>query len=127
MSHRTRLALIGPFLAIDGCGFISAPNCTANFAPAVTVVVQDSASGSKIGSGAQLIVCDGTYADSMSNPANRPDLDVYSLSAAGERAGSYTVTVRKSGYREWIRSNVVVTKGVCHVTTVSLTALLQPL
>jgi hypothetical protein len=76
-------------------------------------------------SGAQLIARDGAYADSMSVPANRPDLDSSSLSAAGERTGAYSLTVRKAGYRDWTRDNVQVTKNECHVNTVKFTALVQ--
>jgi hypothetical protein len=43
-----------------------------------------------------------------------------------EKAGTYTVTVERSDYRPWIRANVKVTRGDCHVATVSFTALLQP-
>ena len=121
----TRIPLALSVLAVAGCGLISAPNCTLTFDPAVEVVVQDSVSGAMIASGAQLIAREGTYADSMSLPANRADLDSKSLSAANERAGTYTVTVRKPGYREWTRSNVQVEQEVCHVRTVRLTALMQ--
>ena len=109
-----------------GCGdILSTHSCTLELVSAINVQVRDSVSGSMIASGAQLFVRDGTYADSASHPANRPELDSFSLKVAGERAGTYTVTVRKLSYRDWTRSNVQVTRDACHVIPANLTALLQ--
>jgi hypothetical protein len=112
-------------LICAGCSLISAPVCTDEYVHAVDVQVVDSVSGAMAASGAQLVARDGVFADSMSYPANRADLEAFSLHAAGERAGTYAVTLRKSGYRDWTRANVQVAKDACHVTTVSLTALMQ--
>jgi hypothetical protein len=112
-------------LMCAGCSVISAPTCTDQYVYAVSVSVVDSATGAMAASGAQLVAREGVFADSMSLPANRADLDAFSLHAAGERAGTYAVTIQKSGYRDWTRTNVQVAKDACHVTTVSLTALMQ--
>lgn len=110
-----------------GCSTIGAPDraCTAIAVAGVQAVVRDSASGVRAASGARLVVRDGTYADSTSVPANRPDLDQFALAAAYERAGTYSVTVQKAGYRTWARDGVRVTKGECHVITAVLDVLLQ--
>jgi hypothetical protein len=47
------------------------------------------------------------------------------LSSAGERAGTYDLTIRSPGYRDWTRTGVEVTKDQCHVRPVTLTARLQ--
>ena len=44
------------------------------------------------------------------------------MALAYERAGTYTVTVHATGYRDWIKPGVTVTKDVCHVIGVLLTA-----
>jgi hypothetical protein len=111
--------------SITSCDVIlPADGCSAVVKPAVSVRVQDSASGALVASGTRLIARDGAYTDSSTFPANHPELDSSSLEAAGERAGTYSVTVRKAGYRDWTRDNVVASKGECHVNTVALTAVL---
>lgn len=118
------LVLLGA--ASTGCRLIiPADGCSAVFKPALSVRVQDSASGAMAASGAQLVVHDGAYTDSGSFPANHPELDSLPLEAGGERAGTYTVTIRKIAYRDWAQTGVAVTKGECHVNTVTLNALLQ--
>lgn len=99
--------------------------CTANFVWGLHVTVQDSVTGGPSASGAQLIARDAAYADTSSYPPNRPDLDNLPLVAAGEREGTYTVTVRKPGFVDWERRDVVVTADECHVRPVALTALLK--
>ena len=47
------------------------------------------------------------------------------LSAAPERPGTYALTVRAAGYRDWMRTGVQVTADECHVHPVALTARLQ--
>ena len=93
---------------------------------AINVAVKDSVSGAFAASGARLVVRDGAYADSMEVPANRPGLDAQALVGAFERTGLYSVTVRKSSYQDWMRTNIGVGRGRCDLRAVSLTARLQP-
>jgi len=104
----------------------TSPVCTQEFRPALMVYVKDSLTNTGTASGASLIARDGTFKDSVAFPDARPDLNDLNLNAAGERAGTYQVSVSKPGYATWIKSNVRVTKNECHVNTVQLTALLQP-
>lgn len=115
-------------LAVAGCDLLdsSETTCTANFVFGLVVAVQDSSTGAPAASGAQLIAQDGTWADTVGFPPSRPDLDAQQLVSAGERAGSYTVTVRKAGFQDWQRTGVIVTADECHVHPVELTARLQP-
>jgi hypothetical protein len=122
------VVLVLAFASVTSCSLIFPTDmCTANVAAGVNVLVQDSASGARVASGAQLMVRDGAYADASSIPPNHPELDSLPLQGAWERGGTYSVTVRRAGYRDWTRNNVGVTKGSCHVNTVTLTALLQQL
>lgn len=100
--------------------------CTSELRFGVSVQVRDSVSRAAAASGALLVIRDGTYADSMSYPAGHAELDGAPMFGAPERAGVYTLTVSKAGYRDWIRSGIRVTKGECHVSPVTVTALLQP-
>ena len=99
--------------------------CTGEERPGIEVTVQDSLTGTPAASGTELIVQDGAYADTVSYPPNRPDLDAEPLRSAWERRGTYAVTVRKAGFSGWARSGIVVTADECHVRTVALIARLQ--
>jgi hypothetical protein len=113
-------------IAAVACSSASSPICTADVRPGLAVYVKNSLSGAGIASGASLVVREGTFKDSVAAPSSRPDLDNAPLFAAAERAGTYQVTVTKTGYAAWVQSNVRVTANECHVNTVTLTALLQP-
>lgn len=67
------------------------------------------------------IVYDGAYVDSLVLVA--PD----TRAAAFERAGTYTVEVRLTGYQNFTASGVRVTAGTCHVNAVVVPALLLKL
>jgi len=124
---KPRLLLFGVILtsAAIGCSSPTANNivCTDIFIVGLTVTVQDSVTGAPAYAGATVIARDGTYADSASRPAN--STDTFPLPLAGERAGTYDVTVRESGYLDWTRKGVQVTRNECHVNTVAVTAKLQ--
>ena len=123
-----RLCLALAVVMTAGCDLLDSPDvyCTGEFVFGLVVAVQDSSTGSPAASGAQLIAQDGAWADTVGFPPNRPDLDAQELVSAGERPGTYTVTVRKGGFRDWQRTGVVVTADECHVHPVELTARLQP-
>ena len=97
--------------------------CTALFAYGITVTVVDSVSGAFAAPGATVIASDGAYADSVIVPNTASASGGIGL--AGERAGTYTVTVRKAGYKTWTKNGIVVTKDECHVKGVAITAKLQ--
>jgi len=112
-------------VALTGCRDILWPAgrvCTGEYRMGLNVFVKDSISGAWAASGAMLMIRDGAYADSSTIPANRPDLDALPLFGAGERAGVYTITVRKPGFADWGQAGVRVTKDECHVNTRVLTA-----
>ena len=111
----------------SACELLTDPVCTLEAVWGIEVTVQDSVTGAPSASGAQLIVRDGAYADTVMVSGNSADPDREVLRAAGERPGLYTVTVRKAGFLPWERTSVVVTADECHVRTVALTARLQPL
>jgi hypothetical protein len=117
--------LIGA-IGCSGSSVSASPVCTLELRPAVMVYVKDSLTNTGVASGASLVVREGSFKDSVAAPNARPDLNDLVLGAAGERAGTYQVTVSKPGYATWMQSNVRVTKNECHVNTVKLTALLQP-
>lgn len=87
----------------------------------LNVAVVDSLSGAPAGAGATLLSYDltlgGQRIDSVVGVA-----DEAPLQGAFERAGQYTVVVRQSGYRDWVRSPVAVKGDACGVQPTRLTA-----
>ena len=124
---RLRALIAVPIVTMGGACTAPAGNgtvCTALFAYGISVSVIDSASGAAAGAGATVVASEGPYADSVVVPLTASPS--FPIGLAGERAGTYLVTVRKSGYRNWRRSDVVVTKDECHVKGVAVTAKIQP-
>ena len=91
--------------------------CTDQFVYGLTVTVRDQSSGTPIAEDATLTLREGAYEEVVTD-----SWDGSSLSGAGERAGTYTVTVEHAGYETWTRAGVVITADECHVIPVSLTA-----
>lgn len=102
----------------DGAGPIG---CTDIFVYGLWVEVRDAVSGQPAATGARLTVREGEYLEVVDTPWNGP-----SFAAAGERAGTYALTVEHPSYETWTRSGVVVTADECHVTPVDVRAELTP-
>jgi hypothetical protein len=109
--------------------------CTASVEPAIVVRLVDGATGSEGLPGFPYSddltrrrfgwVQDGGYVDSLRASSMNEDT-LRSVKAADERPGTYNVLVRFDGYGDWRAFGVVVERGVCHVRTVELRAVLQP-
>lgn len=118
----------GTALLLSACGILDLPLCTTSFEPAIIVEIREAGTGAPLAAGARGAVRDGGYVDSL-RPAESTSGDtatMYSRQAAGERAGTYAVEVRRTGYQTWTANGVRVTKGECHVNTRRLIAALQP-
>jgi len=103
--------------------------CTTDFRSAIEVEIRDAATGSPLAQAASGVVRDGAFSDSL-RPARSLNADPSSLisrQAAGERPGTYSVEVQRSGYRTWTASNVSVGRNVCHVDTRLLRADMVPI
>lgn len=116
------LLIVAVAVVSAGCNPFSTA-CTEELRHGINVEVRDAVSGAPAAAGARLTIREGDYVETMDGPAV-PELVL--LFGAGERAGSYTVTVQKAGYQEWTRRNVIVRDGGCHVLSVRLEARLQP-
>ena len=104
------------------------PGCTEEYRYGLNVTVVDSLTGASPSS-AMLIARDGAFVDSVgpqttfiTGPQGQP---VLLVSAAGERPGTYDVTVRSPGYLAWTRAGVQITGDECHVDPIALTARLR--
>jgi hypothetical protein len=116
------VALTAASLALAACGSgLGDPLiCTAEARPGLVITVRDSVTGAAAAAGSTLLAVDGAYRDSSFIA-----FDSTMMSGVYERSGTYQLTLRHGGFRDWTRSGVVVTGGSCHVETTRLTALLQ--
>ena len=95
--------------------------CTTQWVPAVQLLLDKIRAEDT--TRVRILVRDGTYEDVRTI---RLQEWIGPLDFAGERAGSYDLEVRASGYQTWRRNGVRVTKGRCHVGTVVLQVRLVP-
>ena len=103
--------------------------CSKGSVYGVVVEVVDEATRHNAVPGSTMIVRDGEFTDSASaRPQPRDSTPVTGLYLLGarDRPGTYTVLVRKPGYKEWRREDVTVTMASdsCHVNPVRLRAAL---
>jgi hypothetical protein len=119
---------LGPILlfALSGCGLLDPVACTQEARPGISLVVMDSVTGGPVtAADVMVIASDGAVADTVRGPhIPAPPL---AAGLAYERAGTYRVEARATGYTTWARSGVRVTEDECHVRTVQLAARMRPL
>ena len=95
------------------------PACTADFRYGLSITVLDEL-GRPAAAGATGLAVDGEFTDT---------LEVFgadTMVGAGERAGTYDITISKPGHMTWSAENVTVTADECHVHGVALQANLIP-
>jgi len=119
---KNALFAVAPLLALAACSQLSDPAvCPAYIPPSVQVTVQDSVTGANVTPGATLVLRDGATVDSVTAPPIAVSVGV------GEgRTGTFTLTVRQSGYQAWTKTGIEVEEGRCGARTVQLTARLKP-
>ena len=85
--------------------------CTTDFVNGLNVTVVDSETQVPLVEGVTVTAVDGDYNEVL---PLFPGLE-YIFSGAGERVGSYIITVTKVGYITYTSQPIVVTRDVCHV------------
>ena len=95
--------------------------CTQEFVYGLNVIVLDATTGNPLVEGVTVEATDGGYHETLQLV---PGLE-YSFTGAGERVGTYTVTITKEGYQTSTSLPIIVTRNVCHVIPQSLTVNLQ--
>jgi len=111
-------------LVVSACGdpIVDLPvACTEQFVYGISVQVVDVTSGALRASGSTLTVREGSYEEIVTEVIGNN-----TMVAAGERAGTYAVTITRDGYRTWSQFDVEVGEDECHVIPVSLLAQIQP-
>jgi hypothetical protein len=116
---KTATFLLISILAANGC---VEKDCEAILKPSFLVTAIDSVTSAPVIDGLAGFVAEGSFrAD-----AYRLNNGLF-FSISPYRPGTYVVSVRATGYREWRASNVRLRMDAagCHVETVSLVAKLQ--
>lgn len=100
---------------LSACG-ITGRDCTLEFVPAVEVTVIDAATELAVGDSVTVVVRDDGFEEMLVQSTSNV------FSGAGERPGEYVVVVTHPRYEPWVRDQIRVTEGGCHVRTAYLTA-----
>jgi hypothetical protein len=101
--------------------------CTTDARPGVRLTVVDSVTGqSGPMRSLKVVIRTGTLRDTAFVTSIAAGAPLFSFAMAFERKGTYDLDVTADGFQPWARSAVTVTGDICHVTTVAITARLQP-
>lgn len=96
--------------------------CTTQFVYGLGITVQNAATGAAITDSASVVVKDGSYTESYTLGGQPGGV----IAAAGERAGTYSISIRKGEFAPYDTVGIKVTKDACHVQPVQVVAKLQP-
>lgn len=99
-------------------------NCTGEAVAGLNVIVRDENTGEVLTDGVSITAQDDDYSEILqlvdgSSPAT--------FAGAWERAGTYILTVQKSGYVTFLSNGIVVTANQCHVNGQTVNIELTPL
>ncbi len=123
---RGRLVALASSLALSlgGCRFLDT-SCGQDIErPGIVVAIGYALTGQPPNVPMTVTFVEGTYVERLPlTPGSYPT--PLTIGGAGERPGTYTVTIDATGYRTWMRSNVRVRDGTCHVETTRLDAALE--
>ncbi|MEM8558257.1 MAG: hypothetical protein AAGG50_10580 [Bacteroidota bacterium] len=102
--------------------------CLAVAEPGIVLFVEDAETAANLAPIATARIQDGDYVETLRGALfDAPGGDPLHLKGAEDRAGVYTLTVDAEGYRPFVLSNVEVRDNACSVTTVNITARLEPI
>ena len=119
------LSAAAVFLAVSCGGAPVEIVCSTELRPGIEVDILDSISRAPAAVGATLLL-QGPYVDSVyiSDPATLAIAKIWYEDHI--KAGTYSVQIKKPGYRNWTRTDIRIEADQCHTTTFAhLTALLQ--
>jgi hypothetical protein len=123
----TPLLLAVTVLAIGGCdSSATVVNCPDIAVPGILVTVTDSLTQAPAGRNASIVARSAMFTDSVSSATTAASDGPFGLVYSRNAAGTYTLTVKQSGYRDWTKSGIVVAMAnACSLRTVNVSARLQ--
>lgn len=117
-------AAVPPLLALAAC---ETPPlevvCPRVLTPSVQVTALDSLTNVNVTPGATLVLQHSAGVDSVTVPT----VPLTSAHVGEGRSGTFTLRVRRAGYRVWEKTGVQVEAEECGVKTVDVTARLEPI
>jgi hypothetical protein len=109
-------------LGLGACSDLSTSLvCPARSGPSLVVYVMDAQSGRSVAEQASGTWSSGGVTDSLRHQRAESDTLTTVLAAFGP-AGTYEVRVTRPGHADWVRNDVVVTRGQCGPTRAEFTA-----
>ena len=119
--YRALAGFVSLVIMASGCFLAPEGDCTTILIPSIVAEVSDSVLGTPLAVGTVMYLREGTFIDSTRRQDPSPGIPALELPWLRERAGVYSVSVLRDGYRSWLRSGVRVhMDGSCHVRTTRL-------
>lgn len=97
-------------------------NCTDQFVYGLHVSVKNAMTNAVLQEGVLVKATDGSYVETLQTEVNSSIVFV----GAGERAGSYILTVTKDGYETFTSEVIMLKRDECHIISKEVTVALQP-
>ena len=120
----TVFVVLGPLL-VASCGSMVGTGCTAELRSVIQLDALDSISLAPGAAGATVWLR-GPFSDSLTVPDTATSSLVHLWFEDRVTAGTYSLQIRKAGYRDWARTGIRIDANRCHTTTFDhVTALLQ--
>lgn len=95
--------------------------CTLEFVYGLHITLIDANTKESITDNITVVIKDGDYEEVLQTIESSTH-----FFGAGERSGTYTVTVTSDNYKTFVSEPILVTSNECHVKTVSKTFELEP-
>ena len=114
MKSKYLIAIVSFMLLLGSCEDKESENiiCTLNFVNGLDINLIEKSTGNSITGNAQIVAKDGNYSETMQNIENN-----VSFTGAGERKGTYILTVTSDNYKTFISDPITVNADECHVIT----------
>lgn len=126
--QKTWFAVPAAVVALSACERAADPVLCADWIPSsAEVTVLDSLSGANLTAGSTLVLRDAAgVVDSVSVAVPPAPYTATSYGLGHGATGTFSLTVRHAGYREWVKGGITVKRGECGAQTVDVTARVQP-
>lgn len=99
--------------------------CTEEFVSGLHINVFDQETGLNSACGVTVSIQDGDYTEVLTNDSEGTCSENFIFLAAGEKAGTYDISIIKDDYLEWTQYDTEVTNNICHVNPVTVNAYME--
>jgi hypothetical protein len=118
MKSKYLIAIVSFMLMLSSCEDNESENiiCTLNFVNGLDISLIEKSTGNIITGNVKIVAEDDNYTETMQSSENNA-----SFTGAGERKGTYILTVTSDNYKTFISESITVNADECHVFTESRT------